>query len=190
MTKKSNVYTKGGDKGKTSLVSGTRCAKSDFRVDLYGELDELNSYIGIVISLLVEKDLFASETKLMQKVQSALFDLGSKLACEDSLWDKYKLPDIKDELISQVEESIDNMDSELEKLKHFVLPGGHLISAHAHIARTVCRRVERKLVKFGDMNNELPINSLVLLNRLSDYFFILARKTNKEFNIQEPKWIP
>jgi cob(I)alamin adenosyltransferase len=191
MIKKSKVYTKGGDKGETSLVSGTRCKKSDFRVDLYGEVDELNSYIGLVHSHLNnQNDYFREDTRLILLIQSSLFDLGSKLACEFEFWEKYKLPDIKESLVLNIEKRIDELDTELPTLKNFVLPGGAVSAANAHIVRTVCRRVERKLIAYREMNSELPINSVVLLNRLSDYFFILARSLNFKNKVDEPKWIP
>ena len=191
MVEKSKVYTRGGDTGETSLVSGTRCKKSDLRVDLYGEVDELNSYIGLVHSHLKnQSEYFKKDSALILLIQSSLFDLGSKLACEFEFWEKYKLPEIKGKLISDIENRIDELDMELPKLKHFVLPGGDISAASAHVVRTVCRRVERKLIAHKEMNLELPLNSVILLNRLSDYFFILARSLNFQNKIDEPKWIP
>lgn len=188
--KKSQIYTRGGDKGETSLVSGSRISKADERINLYGDVDELNSVLGLVICVFEEKKISSSElSTFLKKIQSALFDLGSNLACESSLWEKYKLPVLKDSLITELEMQIDLMDEKLEKLKHFILPGGSKESAHAHVARTVCRRVERELIQFS-INNTIPENSLIFLNRFSDYLFVLARFANLEQGISDIKWLP
>ncbi len=184
---KSNVYTRGGDKGETSLVSGDRILKSDDRIDLYGEVDELNSFIGLADSYLNEQ--LSEKFKLNRIIQSALFDLGSKLACEEEFWEKYKLPDINSELIGKIETAIDEMDSKLEKLKNFILPGGAKAASVLHICRTVCRRIERKLVAFQRNGNQVPNHSLEFMNRLSDYFFVQARYVNYLTKTEEIPWV-
>ncbi len=189
MTKKSAVYTRSGDKGETSLVSGSRLAKDDFRIELYGDVDELNSHLGHGISLLAPAKIMNDDFyMLMSQVQSSLFDLGSQLACESEHWEKFQLPQIETSLINDLEKNIDLMDEELPKLKSFILPGGSQAASYFHIVRTVCRRVERKLVHFSNDGHALPQNSLSLLNRLSDYFFVLGRYINFKMSIAEVLW--
>lgn len=185
--KKSAVYTKTGDLGTTGLVGGTRIKKSDPRIHLYGEVDELNSFIGAGMSFL-DSDF---NKEYLQTIQSALFDIGSNLACEKDLRSKFKLPQIKDSLIEKLENEIDQLDSHLLPLRHFVLPGGTPSAAAFHVCRTICRRVERQMVDFEDQNpGEVPEGALRFINRLSDYFFILSRFLNASKNIDETLWIP
>ena len=184
--KKSSVYTKTGDIGITGLVGGTRIKKSDPRIHLYGEVDELNSHIGMAMSLLPE----GIDKSLMLKIQSALFDLGSNLACEQEKRNQFKLPQIKDSIISSLENEIDQMDSKLNPLRNFILPGGDPAAAAFHICRTVCRRLERQMVDFEEQNiGEVPEKALIFINRLSDYFFILSRYINSVKNINETLWM-
>lgn len=186
--KKSKVYTRSGDEGKTGLVSGNRILKSDSRIDLYGEVDELNSRIGFAASFM---DGFTEEVKFIHMLQSALFDLGSNMACEFENRSKYNLPQITAELISEIEAEIDRMDSQLAPLKNFILPGGPKASAAMHLARTGARNVERKLVLYKEeTKEELPAYSLIFVNRLSDYFFVLARYLSKAENAEEIAWKP
>ena len=185
--KKAAVYTRTGDKGITGLVGGTRIKKSDPRIHLYGEVDELNSHIGVAVAFL-EKNFNKS---FLQQIQSALFDLGSNLACEKDKRTHFKLPSINISLIEQIEHEIDQMDSQLLPLKNFILPGGDLSAAHFHVCRTVCRRIERQMVDFEELNiGEIPVNALQFMNRLSDYFFILSRYLNSTKKIEEILWIP
>ncbi|MGE3611266.1 MAG: cob(I)yrinic acid a,c-diamide adenosyltransferase [Bacteriovoracaceae bacterium] len=187
--KKSKIYTKTGDMGQTSLVSGTRAPKSDIRIDLYGEVDELNSRIGVSLSF--AEETFKEEIKLLHEIQCALFDLGSNLACEAQKRAEYKLPQIPSELILKLEKSIDQMDEKLPTLKNFILPGGSNFAASLHLCRTGARGVERKLLNYYQHTGEaLPDNSLQFLNRLSDYFFVLARFANQLKNIVEIEWKP
>lgn len=184
--KKIAVYTKTGDSGTTGLVGGTRIKKSDPRIHLYGEVDELNSFIGVAISLL-EKNF---DKSFLYEIQSALFDLGSNLACEKEKRAQYKLPQIKDALIAKIESEIDTMDSQLSPLHSFVLPGGTQESAAFHVCRTVSRRVERQMVDFGEHHiGEIPTSALIFMNRLSDYFFILSRYINHLKKVNEINWI-
>ncbi len=187
--KKSKIYTRTGDEGKTGLVSGNRIMKSDLRIDLYGDMDELNSRIGYACSLL--DDHFKEEIKFLHTIQSSLFDLGSNMACEFENRSKYNLPQITDQLIKEVENEIDRMDEQLIPLKNFILPGGKPGASAFHLARTGTRSVERKLIAYQQSTKEeLPVLSLIFLNRLSDYFFVLARFVNKVSNTPEIYWKP
>lgn len=189
--KKSKVYTKTGDKGETGLVSGNRTPKSDIRIDLYGELDELNSRIGFSCSQLAQDFEFQQTVNFIHHIQSAIFDLGSNLACEVENRAKYNLPQISDEFISDIEQEIDKLDAELPAIKNFILPGGTITAASIHMCRTNARTVERKLISyFNTTKEELPQNSVIFLNRLSDYFFILARYVNKMKGVEEINWKP
>ncbi|MBL7664153.1 MAG: cob(I)yrinic acid a,c-diamide adenosyltransferase [Bacteriovoracaceae bacterium] len=183
------IYTKTGDKGKTSLVSGTKISKGDLRIELYGEVDELNSCLGIVLSSIESKNELKAQFALLSKIQHALFDLGSNLACEADKRAKYKLPTIKTVLITGLEESIDQMQEELPALKNFILPGGALSASFTHLARTVCRRAERKLVNFFETNKDESFeNSIEFLNRLSDFLFVLSRYINLKAGTNEVTW--
>lgn len=189
--KKAKVYTKTGDKGETGLVSGNRTPKSDIRIDLYGELDELNSRIGFSCSQLAEDLQFQQTVNFIHHIQSAIFDLGSNLACEIENRAKYNLPQISDEFITDIELEIDKMDAELPQIKNFILPGGTKTSSSIHMCRTNARTVERKLIGyFNTTKEELPMNSVIFLNRLSDYFFVLARYVNKVKGVEEINWKP
>ena len=182
------VYTRIGDKGETSLVSGTRTEKSSDRIKLYGEVDELNSVIGLLISHLNNDiDKFGDQLDILRQVQNNLFNLGSRLACESGQWEKYKLPELHSSLTSILEEGIDKMDNELDYLTSFILPGGAIAASQAHVSRCVCRRVERFLVGFSQLD-QLPGNSIQFINRLSDYLFVLARFINKKMDKNEEYW--
>lgn len=186
MMNKSKVYTRTGDEGTTGLVSGNRILKSDSRIDLYGEMDELNSRIGFAAALMIK---FPVEVDFIHVIQSALFDLGSNLACEFENRAKYNLPQITESLVKDIENEIDRLDNHLEPLKNFILPGGTPSAAAIHLARTGTRTVERKLVQYKeDTLEKLPAHSLIFLNRLSDYFFVLARYVSKAENAPEIPW--
>jgi cob(I)alamin adenosyltransferase len=186
----SKVYTRTGDQGKTSLIGGTRVSKAHLRLETYGTVDELNSVIGVVIASLPGS---ARELQMfLQRVQSDLFDLGSHLACEDVELRK-KLPLIHEEHIEELESLMDDYSSTLPALKNFVLPGGSLAAAHAHIARTVCRRAERYCVALSESATDgVHVEPLIIryLNRLSDYLFVLSRKLNHESGQAEVLWAP
>jgi cob(I)alamin adenosyltransferase len=187
---KSKIYTKTGDAGETGLVSGNRAMKSDLRIDLYGDLDEVNSRIGMACAYI--EDLKEQKIKdFLRSVQSAIFDLGSNLACEVENREKYKLPQIPPEFITYLEEEIDRLDHELEPLTNFILPGGCKGAAMVHLCRTATRLVERKIIHYHHTSKEdLPAQSIVFLNRLSDYFFVLARYLNKVEGQKEILWKP
>lgn len=189
--KKAKIYTRTGDLGETGLVSGTRTLKSDLRIDLYGELDELNSRIGFASSHLSKEGDFKDILNFLQHIQSAIFDLGSNLACEAEKRLQYNLPQISDEFMKSLEHEIDRLDAELEPMKYFILPGGTLAASAIHLCRTNARTAERKLILYHQTSKEeLPQNSLKFLNRLSDYLFVLARYVNKKQNVAEMSWIP
>lgn len=178
------IYTKTGDKGTTSLIGGTRVPKHFMRIEAYGTVDELNSYIGLL------RDVSAgSEYKnVLIEIQDRLFTIGSSLA-SDPEKSKMKIPDLQEEDIRLLEKEIDRMNEVLPLMKSFILPGGHKQVSHCHIARCVCRRAERKVVALSETSF---VDSLVIkyLNRLSDYLFVLARKIGKDVNAEEIPWKP
>lgn len=189
--KKSKIYTRSGDKGETSLVSGTRTRKSDLRIAMYGEVDELNSRIGWALSLLRSSPDYQRVVERLERVQSSLFDLGSNLACEEVKRTEWKLPQVTAQNVLDLEIDIDEMDQVLDPLKNFILPGGHQSSAAIHLCRTCTRSVERRMVDFKlETGEELPENGLEFINRLSDYFFVLARWLNKNEGVIETPWKP
>lgn len=184
--KKSALYTRTGDMGTTALVGGTRIKKSDPRIHLYGEVDELNSFIGLAVSFLDK----SFEKSFFTEIQSSLFDLGSNLACEKESRAQFKLPQVKESLIKNIETEIDKMDATLKPLHNFILPGGSSEASTFHVCRTVCRRVERQMVDFEEQHpGEIPESALRFINRLSDYFFVLARFVNQIRNIEEISWV-
>ncbi len=185
------VYTKTGDKGSTSLFGGTRVSKHHIRIDSYGTVDELNSYIG----LLRDQDIDAHSKAVLIQIQRDLFTLGAILATDP---EKETLKNGKERLnISKInqkhctilEQEIDAMEENLPAMTHFILPGGHTTVSYCHIARCVCRRAERLSSALHEIS---PFNESVLayLNRLSDYLFVLARKLSYDLQIDEVKWIP
>ena len=179
------IYTKKGDHGKTGLIGGTRVSKSSLRIECYGTVDELNSYLGVL------RTIIKSETSISEiiDIQDSLFTIGSHLACDP---DKkaMKLPEIKSSDINALENWIDSMDNNLEPLQSFTLPGGSLSSAHCHVARCICRRAERLIVDLNENeNNVMPIIT-TYLNRLSDYLFTLSRKLTIDDGAEELKWQP
>jgi cob(I)alamin adenosyltransferase len=185
------IYTKTGDNGTTGLVGGTRIPKHDLRIDCYGTVDELNSYLGLIRDQTISDD---SKTTLI-KIQNQLFIIGSLLATDsDKLKDESKrkrlgITLLKSEAIEFLETEIDTMNSVLPPMTHFILPGGHQTVSFCHIARCICRRAERNISK---LNTEQPTQPeiLIYLNRLSDFIFVLARKLSKELHAEEIKWIP
>lgn len=171
------VYTKGGDKGTTSLIGGQRVPKAHQRLDCYGTVDELNAFCGqLREAMLAEaalKDL--PETTLLRQVQNQLFNLGCELA--DPGFDSAKpmVPAIGETQVKALETSIDAMDDKLPTLSQFILPGGHSVAATAHVCRTVCRRAERHLVALRSSDDKIRPDGVYFLNRLSDWFFVLSR---------------
>ncbi len=178
------VYTKKGDKGKTGLIGGTRVPKYALRIDSYGTVDELNSYMG----MLRDKALNAHFKTEMVHIQDRLFTIGSWLA-SDPEKGRMKLPEIQEEDITRLEKGIDAMEEKLEPMTSFVLPGGHETVSFCHITRCVCRRAERIV---SELNEESELNPLILafLNRLSDYLFVYGRLVSSELGAEEVKWKP
>lgn len=184
----SKVYTKTGDKGLTGLVSGQRVSKSDFRLETYGEVDHLNSMIGALIQHLNSNKIFNDDSQFLENIQNKLFNLGSLLACPTEERAKFKLTEICEDDVNAIEKRIDLIETELPPLSNFILPGGSLPASYAHLCRTQARNLERLMVKnFKDLN-ELPENSLMFINRLSDYFFDLARVINVKLKVKETIW--
>jgi cob(I)alamin adenosyltransferase len=179
------IYTKTGDQGKTSLVNGERVSKSHLRLECYGTVDELNSTLGVLLSHL-QSHGFEGVDLFLTKTQNHLFNVGSQLACPDPKL-AAQLPNIKPEIITAIEQQIDTLSQGLPPLKQFILPGGHLLSSHAHIARTVCRRAERACCTLSE-TEVLPENLIPYLNRLNDYFFVLARFFNHQLGVEEVVW--
>jgi cob(I)alamin adenosyltransferase len=177
------IYTKTGDDGTTGLLSGDRVKKSNIRLKTYGELDHLNSMVGSLVQLVDEKN-----TKVLIQIQNRIFDLGSLLACDAESRDKFKLKNIASEDITELESIIDEYTLKLPPLKNFILPGGSEAASRAHLCRTQTRNVERLMVELNDDAGELPINSIEFINRLSDFFFSLARMINFEANKKEIEW--
>jgi cob(I)alamin adenosyltransferase len=177
------VYTKTGDKGQTSLIGGTRLPKQHIRIEAYGTVDELNSWIG----LLRDQAIDERNIKTLLEVQDRLFTIGSLLAADPEK-NKMKLPDIKEGDILLLEKEIDAMEETLPVMKSFVLPGGHTIVSYCHLARCVCRRGERAVLRVAE--NE-KVDELVYkyLNRLSDYLFVLSRKLAHDLNAPETPWV-
>jgi cob(I)alamin adenosyltransferase len=179
------IYTKVGDKGSTSLIGGTKVLKSDLRIEAYGTIDELNSYVGLC------RDLLMSDhpKKILKEIQDRLFTIGSSLACDPEKEPKMKIPDLKEEDVSFLEKEIDKMTEVLPVMKNFILPGGHATVSHIHIARCICRRAERCCVRLNEQATE-DVLILKYLNRLSDYLFILARYASHLLNAEEIAWKP
>lgn len=179
------IYTKTGDKGDTGLIDGSRISKSDLRIRAYGEVDEANSHIGMIISSIEKKSIFDDVRKILLNVQQDLFVLGAELANPNTLKDDNML--VKREMISTIEKYIDNFESELAPITYFILPGGSIESSLLHICRTVVRRAETSavaLAKGQKINQEI----LTYLNRISDLFFVLARVTNKRQKRADIPW--
>jgi cob(I)alamin adenosyltransferase len=178
------VYTKKGDDGTTSLYGGTRVQKDHRRIEAYGTVDELNSFIGVVMAYLDNK----VDVDFWQGIQSRLFDIGAILATDGKKKGLF-LPEIKETHIEEMEIAIDRMEENLEPLTHFILPSGHISVAHCHVARTVCRRAERAVVS---LSHDEAISELIIkyLNRLSDLLFVMSRELGRKFDVVELKWIP
>jgi len=178
------IYTKKGDKGKTSLIGGVKVSKSNLRIHAYGTIDELNSFLGVVRDAYHDKHA----TDILYRIQNLLFTIGSHLASdpEKSLM---KLPEISEADVKLLEDEIDSMNEKLPPLMHFILPGGHIASSYCHVARCVCRRAERLIVELSE-NESVESVIIKYINRLSDYLFVLSREILAANNAEEIKWIP
>jgi cob(I)alamin adenosyltransferase len=175
------IYTKNGDLGKTSLIGGNPILKNNIRIEAYGGVDELNAWIGLLADLMEEE----STIQFLRYIQNQLFVVGSKLATPAG--SSFKAPELEVGLLNKLENEIDKMDAILSPLTNFILPGGHLTISYCHLARVVCRRVERNIVSLLEIE---PIDNQILafINRFSDYLFTLARYHSKKLNVQEIVW--
>lgn len=185
------IYTKTGDKGKTSLFGGLRVSKHHLRIEAYGTIDELNSYVGLIRDQKIDK----LTHKNLLKIQNELFTLGAMLATppeKEVLKNGKKrlnIHTINESSITFLESQMDEMNEQLPQMTHFVLPGGHTTVSFCHIARCVCRRAERITTQLSE-NSTVDEHILMYLNRLSDYLFVLARKLTIDNKAQEIPWIP
>ena len=180
------IYTKTGDKGTTSLIGGTKVLKSHHRIEAYGTVDELNSYLGLIRDLTQDDH----SLRVLTDVQDRLFTIGSSLACDPIKEPKMRLPDLHATDIEVLENEIDRMNEVLAPMKHFIIPGGHPSVSHIHIARCVCRRAERACVRLELESLEVDPLVLQYLNRLSDYLFVLARYAGHQLSVPEIPWKP
>lgn len=185
------IYTKTGDKGTTALFGGTRVSKHHIRIESYGTVDELNSYIGLIRDQEIDTDT----TNTLIKIQNELFIVGAMLATPPNKEilkngeKRLNIHKINDASILFLENEMDRMNESLPEMTHFILPGGHTTVSFCHIARCVCRRAERLSVTL-DEQESIDMNVIRYLNRLSDYLFVLARKLSEDLQIEEVKWIP
>jgi cob(I)alamin adenosyltransferase len=178
------IYTKKGDEGKTGLIGGTRVTKNAIRIDAYGTIDELNSYIGVVRDYQIDEIY----KKQLIEIQDRLFTIGSSLA-SDPEKSNMKIPDLNESDIAILEKWMDEMDSRLPEMRYFVLPGGNHAVSFCHVARCVCRRAERLIVELKQNEFVAPL-VLPYMNRLSDYLFVLSRKIAMDLNADEQPWHP
>ena len=180
------IYTKTGDLGKTSLIGGTKVPKNHLRIETYGTVDELNSYIGLVNDLITD----GPSSLTLKEIQDRLFTIGSSLACDPDKEPLMKMPDLKESDVLRLENEIDSMNEVLPAMKFFILPGGHAAVSTAHVARCICRRAERLCVNMQE--HDLFIDPLVLkyINRLSDYLFVLSRYIAHSLQVEEIAWKP
>ena len=185
------IYTKTGDAGTTALFGGSRVHKHNIRIESYGTVDELNSNIGLIRS----QEIDEHSKNILIQIQNKLFTIGSTLATDPkravlkSGKERLKIEKVNEEHIKLLEDEMDAMNDVLPALTHFILPGGNSAVSYCHIARTVCRRAERRATL---LNETEPLDPLVIkyLNRLSDYLFVLARKLSQDLNVEEIQWLP
>ncbi|HEY9197669.1 MAG TPA: cob(I)yrinic acid a,c-diamide adenosyltransferase [Mucilaginibacter sp.] len=178
------IYTKTGDKGLTSLIGGTRVPKYHLRIESYGTVDELNSYIGLIAG----QDIAFHDQQVLKQIQDRLFTIGSSLAADPER-SKMIIPDLTNQDVALLEQEMDHMNEQLPELRHFILPGGDNTVSFCHIARCICRRAERHAVQLAD-ESIVDEKVIIYLNRLSDYLFVLARKIANQHNVAENQWIP
>lgn len=178
------IYTKTGDKGKTSLFGGSKVSKAHLRIESYGTIDELNSYVGLIR----DQKVNTNRKEELVEIQDRLFTIGSILATEPGNT-KVKIPALEEADVQFLESKIDEMDEQLPPMKSFILPGGHQSVSFCHVARCVCRRAERLVIELDD-SEPVPPKVYQYLNRLSDYLFVLARKMSAELKADEVPWKP
>ena len=185
------IYTKTGDKGQTGLIGGERVWKDSLRIESYGTVDELNSSIGLITAFLKDIPVKWDKSELgnfLTKIQNELFDIGSQLANNNEKI-KLTLPQVTSRQVQDLEKMMDKLEQILPPLKQFILPGGHLLSAFLHQARSVCRRAERKCVELA-RKEKIDEIIVIYLNRLSDTLFVLARWANHLTQTEEIRWTP
>ena len=185
------IYTGTGDRGKTSLFSGERVSKAEYRIETYGDMDELNSLLGALVASLGPEH--SGTVEELQQIQTNLFTISALLATTPDSPAMETIAGIGQEQIEFLEKNIDRMTEALPELKGFILPGGHQTAAWAHLARTVCRRTERRIVRFLDASFQMKAPDeyqrvLIYINRLSDYLFVVARYCNHLFDAPEKLW--
>jgi len=187
MVRINRIYTKTGDDGTTALADGSRLSKASTRVSAYGDVDELNSYLGLIRTLAIIGGWTELSTSL-EKIQNELFDIGSNLATREGAA-TYPVFQVLDSHLQNLENLIDQISEKLPPLTSFVIPGGTVLNSHLHVARTVCRRAERSIVKLSQSE---PVNNniIIYLNRLSDYLFALCRAESVRSGVPETLWIP
>ena len=179
------IYTRGGDKGDTSLLGGKRVPKDSLRITSYGTIDELNSHLG-----LLRDHAKGTVDTLVVPIQEKLFSLGSRLASgNEQQADKFNVPQVTDDDVAAMEAEMDRMDAELPEMRNFILPGGHLAASQAHVCRTVCRRAERLVVELA-REEAVPEIVVRYLNRLSDLLFVLARHLAHRDGVADTPWRP
>ncbi|SHE76418.1 cob(I)alamin adenosyltransferase [Mariniphaga anaerophila] len=183
MSKEFKIYTKTGDDGSTGLVGGSRVKKYDIRLEAYGTVDELNALIGVIRSAKLPENHAAT----LVEIQNKLFNIGSLLASDERGRAFTERLSITEQNISFLENAIDEMEEGLPALKHFILPGGDFAAAQCHVARTVCRRAERRILEFAEKEEVQP-EIVKYVNRLSDFLFVLARKLAVNSGIEESPW--
>ncbi|HZL10843.1 MAG TPA: cob(I)yrinic acid a,c-diamide adenosyltransferase [Prolixibacteraceae bacterium] len=179
------IYTRTGDDGTTGLIGGTRVKKYDIRLESYGTIDELNSYIGVVRSLQTDEHA----DKVLEKIQHKLFVIGAHLASEDSVGMIKKQMPCGEADVVMLENEMDLLIAVLPELRNFILPGGCQASSFCHVARTICRRAERRIIELSE-KNEVDSNLIKFINRLSDYLFVLSRKVSMDQKAPEILWSP
>ncbi len=177
------IYTKTGDDGTTGLVGGSRVKKYDLRLEAYGTIDELNATIGVLLS----SELPENVAETLYKIQNKLFNIGSLLASDEKGEAFTASLSITTDNINDLEVAIDEYQSKLPELSHFVLPGGNFSAAQCHVARTVCRRAERRILQFAE-HSKVSAEMIIYINRLSDFFFVLARKLSSDSGVEEVAW--
>jgi cob(I)alamin adenosyltransferase len=177
------LYTKTGDEGLTGLLGGTRIKKNDLRIEAYGTIDELNSFIGFLLN----QELLENEKEFLYFIQNQLFIIGSNLATDREKIDLPKVSIVSEDEIRRIEAEIDKLDSQLPELNSFILPGGVTSASISHICRTITRRAERRIVEIGN-NYYVDIQIIIFINRLSDYFFVLSRYLNLKAGNKEICW--
>ena len=183
MSEKLKIYTKTGDDGTTGLVGGTRLKKFNQRLEAYGTIDELNASIGVIVSECQNSEVKNS----LVEIQNKLFNIGSRLASDERGDEFTKKLSLKSEDIEFLEQEIDKFENSLPELKNFILPGGSKPGANCHVARTICRRAERRILEFAEQNS-VQHEIIKYINRLSDFLFVLARKINNDAGFKETPW--